>query len=231
MVKYLVYSHGHTDHVGGASAFNGIPKLEVVAPLIVAESIKELENPGILPPTVTFQGEYNFSLGGEKIELKSSAYHSEDTDVYIYLPKQKFLMAVDTIVPGYVPFMDFAYTADLGEYIKSFDDILKYDFNIVLSGHEIVLGSRNDVVDAKEYTLDVRDTVLKAMATMEERFGKIYAAFGKDPNANLAYRSMIESVRGECSAGVIDRWKDKLSVVDVWADSHCEKMFEYLLMH
>ena len=115
VVKYLVYSHGHTDHVGGSSAFNGIENLQVVAPLIVAESIEELENPGILPPTVTFQDEYSFSLGGERVELKSSAYHSEDTDVYIYLPQQNFLMAIDTIVPGYVPFMDFAYTADLGE--------------------------------------------------------------------------------------------------------------------
>ena len=30
--KYLVYSHGHADHVGGASAFGDIQGCEVVAP-------------------------------------------------------------------------------------------------------------------------------------------------------------------------------------------------------
>ena len=140
-------------------------------------------------------------------------------------------MAIDTIVPGYVPFMDFGFTADIGEYLKSFDEILKYDFDVILSGHEILLGNRDDVIVAKDYAFDVRAAVAKAMPTIGERLGKASAAFGKDASGNLVYRSMIESVRGECSAEVIDKWKDKLSVVDVWADSHCELMFEYLLTH
>jgi hypothetical protein len=32
----------------------------------------------------------------------------------------------------------------------------------------------------------------------------------------------IETVRRDCAKQIIDRWKSKLSVVDVWADSHCE---------
>ena len=31
-IKYLVYSHGHADHVGGASVFGDIQGLQVVAP-------------------------------------------------------------------------------------------------------------------------------------------------------------------------------------------------------
>ena len=30
---------------------------------------------------------------------------------------------------------------------------------------------------------------------------------------------------------IIARWKDRLSVVDVWADSHCEAMVLYYIMH
>ena len=59
---------------------------------------------------------------------------------------------------------------------------------------------------------------------------KIFAAHEYE-NANLAYRAAIESVRGECSAEIIDKWKDRLSVVDVWADSHCEEMILYFIMH
>lgn len=228
-IKYLVYSHGHADHVGGASAFSDIQGLQVVAPTEVAESIKEGGNPGILPPTVTFQDQYNFSLGGEKVELKSASFHSEDVDVLIYLPKQKFIMAVDTITPGEAPFMDFGATADVGEYLQFFDEVLKYDFDIVLSGHVSILGNRTDVVEAKEYTFDVRDSVLNGMQTFLERFDKTFVAYEYE-NANLAYRSAIESVRGECSAEIITKWKDRLSVVDVWADSHCEKMVLYYIV-
>ena len=229
-IKYLVYSHGHTDHVGGASAFSDIQDLQVVALLKVAENIKERGNPGILPPTITFQNQYNFSLGGEKVELKSASFHSEDADVFIYLPKQKFIMAVDTITPGEAPFMDFGATVDIGEYLKFFDEVLEYDFDIILSGHVSILGNRADVVEAKEYAFDVRASVLNGMQTFPERFAKTFAAFEYE-NANLAYRSVIEQVRGECSAEIIEKWKDRLSVVDVWADSHCEKMILYYIMH
>ena len=229
-IKYLVYSHGHADHVGGASVFGDIQGLQVVAPTEVAESIKEGGNPSILLPTISFQDQYNFSLGGEKVELKSASFHSEDVDVLIYLPKQKFIMAVDTITPGEAPFMGFGATADIGEYLKFFDEVMMYDFDIILSGHVSILGNRADVVEAKEYAFDVRDSVLNGMQTFLERFEKIFVAHEYE-NANLAYRVAIESVRGECSAEIIDKWKDRLSVVDVWADSHCEEMVLYYIMH
>jgi hypothetical protein len=41
----------------------------------------------------------------------------------------------------------------------------------------------------------------------------------------------MERVRKECATEIIDRWKDKLSVVDVWADSHCETAIVYSIMH
>ena len=229
-IKYLVYSHGHADHVGGASAFSDVQGLQVVAPLEVAESIEEGGNPNILLPTKTFQGQFEFSLGGEKVELRSAAFHSEDADVIIYVPKKRFIMAVDTITPGEAPFMDFGVTSDIGEYINFFDEILLYDFDIILSGHVSILGNRNDVVEAREYVLDVRDTILNAKPTLLERFGTVFEAI-EYSNDNLAYRSAIESVRGECSDAIIDRWKDRLSVVDVWADSHCETMILYYIMH
>ena len=139
-------------------------------------------------------------------------------------------MAVDTITPGEAPFMDFGATADIGEYLKFFDEVMMYDFDIILSGHVSILGNRADVVEAKEYVFDVRASVLNGMQTFLERFDKTFAAY-QYANGNLAYRSAIESVRGECSAEIIDKWKDRLSVVDVWADSHCETVILYFIMH
>ncbi len=229
-IKYLVYSHSHADQFGVASVFSDIQGLQVIAPLKVAESIKEGNNPGILPPTITFQDQYDLSLGGEKVELKTASFHSEDADTLIYLPKEKFIMAVDTITPGEAPFMNFGATSDIGKYLMFFDEVLAYDFDTILSGHVSILGNRNDVIEAKEYAFDVRDAVLNRMPTFLEQFEKYYEAF-EYTNDNLAYRAAIESVRGDCSAEIIEKWKDRLSVVDVWADSHCETMILYFIMH
>lgn len=229
-ITHLVYSHGHTDHVGGAAVFGDVDGLEVVAPAEVAASIAAEGTPTILQPTMTYEDEYELTVGGEVIELKTASFHAEDEDAIIYLPKQKFLMAVDTITTGEVPFMNFGATTDVGEYLNMFDELLAYDFDYLLSGHLSILGNRDDVLKNQAYSLDVQAAVLTRMQTFPQRFGETLAAM-EFSNGNLAYRSTIEQVRGECSAEIIARWQDKLSAVDIWADSHCETMIVYYIMH
>ncbi len=229
-IKYLIYSHGHTDHIGGAAAFKEVEGLKVIAATGVSERLRNENNPAILPPTLSFEETYTLKLGGEKVHLKATSFHDEDTDVIIHLPKQKFVMAVDTITPGEVPFMNFGATSDVGRYLTFFDEILAYDFDYILSGHVSILGTREDVLLAKEYTLDVQRAVLTGM---QDFMGQFYTVFEKFEyqNPNLAYRYVIEDIRGECSAAVIEKWSDQLSVVDVWADSHCQTMILYYIMH
>ena len=229
-IKYLIYSHGHNDHVGGASVFSDVEGLEVVAHAEVAQSISKSGRPGILPPTITFTDQRRLSVGGEEILLTPASFHAEDIDTVVYLPKQKFVIAVDTITPGDVPFMNFGATSDVGAYLTFFDMILEYDFDHILSGHVAILGTREDVHEAKAYAFDVRDTALQSMSTFYERFGTILSQLD-EKNGNLAYRAAIEAVRRDCSSQIIDRWKDRLSVADVYADSHCQTFILYNIMH
>lgn len=229
-IKYLIYSHGHGDHIGGASEFRHIDGLNVIAASGLVETITEQVNRGFLAPTITFEESYDLSLGDEVVELKTASFHSEDVDVIVYLPRQKFVIAVDTITPGEAPFMNFGATADVGRYLRFFDEILKYDFDMILSGHVSILGNRHDVLEAREYAFDVNSAVLRGMETFLERFNTTLETF-EYRNPNLAYRVAIESVRRECSVEVIDSWKDRLSVVDVWADSHCQALILYYIMH
>lgn len=226
----LVYSHDHADHIGGSGVFAEQPGLEVIASKRIAESLASDGTPGVLPATRTFEGGLDLTIGGVEIQLDTAAYHSEDEDVIAYLPAQKFLMAVDTITPGEVPFMNFGATSDFGRYLKIFDRLLDYDFDLLLPGHISFLGNRQDVIDNRDYAYDVRDTVLQEMAGMYPRFEEIYAATGHT-NGNLAYRMTIEAMRDNCAAQVIDRWSTRLSVVDIYADSHCETAILYYIMH
>ena len=229
-IEYLIYSHGHNDHIGGSAVFSDIPGLKIVASAKTAQGIKDTARPGILNPTVTFEDSYKLTLGNQPVELKTAAFHSEHEDVIIYLPKLKFLIAVDTITPGEVPFMNFGATADMGGYLAMFDTLLAYDFKHIMSGHISILGNRNDLILARDYSYDVRDTALKAMADFYGRFEETLAKM-EYQNPNLAYRATIESVRDDCADEIIDRWSDRLSVVDVWADSHCETVVMYSIMH
>ena len=108
--------------------------------------------------------------------------------------------------------------------------ILEYDFDHILSGHLAILGTRDDVTEAKAYAFDVRDTALKGMSTFYDRFGTILSQLD-EKNGNLAYRAAIEAVRRDCSSQIIERWKDRLSVSDVYADSHCQTFILYNIMH
>jgi hypothetical protein len=72
----------------------------------------------------------------------------------------------------------------------------------------------------RDYTYDVRDTVLGEIKTMFPKFEKTYADINYE-NGNIAYRMTIEQMHNACAAQIIDCWSSRLSVVDVYANSHC----------
>jgi hypothetical protein len=148
----------------------------------------------------------------------------------IYLPDQKFLMAVDTITPGEAPFMNFGATSNLQGYMESFETFLSYDFEHFLSGHVSVLGNRQDVETARDYAFDVRDTVGDLWPGFMDRF-MANMELTEFQHGNLAYRMTMEQIRDDCAGQIVDRWEGTLSVVDLWAESHCETVVLHSIMH
>jgi glyoxylase-like metal-dependent hydrolase (beta-lactamase superfamily II) len=229
-ITHFIMSHAHADHNGGGHSFADVEGLTVIAASANAESLASNPLRGVLTPTETFDESLALVLGDVPIDLQIANYHAEDTDVMIHLPEQRFLMAVDTITPGEAPFMNFGATSNVAAYLEGFDTFLGYDFGHFLSGHVSVLGNRDDVLAAQAYTQDVWDTVYGLMpsfhGTMMEAMHLVEFQHG-----NLAYRIAMEQIRDECAAGVIDRWDETLSVVDLWADSHCETVLLHAVMH
>lgn len=76
----------------------------------------------------------------------------------------------------------------------------------------------------------MRDTVYGLMRNFDGLFMEGLQAV-EFQNANLAYRYAMEAIRDDCATQVIDRWDMILSVVDLWADSHCETALLYTMMH
>lgn len=229
-ITHFILSHKHADHNGGGAFFLDIEGLTVIGAQANAKSLEANPLQGVVQPTETFEEQLSLTIGDVPIELATANFHSPDTDVMIYLPEQRFLMAVDTITPGEAPFMNFGATRDVRAYLDGFDTFLGYDFQHFLSGHVSVLGTRDDVEAAQAYTQDVWDTIYGLMPSFGDRMAEALHLV-EFQNGNLAYRMAMEAVRDACAAGIIERWKDELSVVDLWADSHCETVLLHAITH
>jgi glyoxylase-like metal-dependent hydrolase (beta-lactamase superfamily II) len=228
-IKMLVYSHQHKDHIGGSIAFKNIPGLQIVALSTVRDFLVEMKDPNRLIPTITFDSAKTITLGGKTVELTRHNYHSNEGDLFIYVPEAKFLMAVDSVTSGYVPFEDFDLSTNFHEYLKMFDAILAYQFDSFIGGHLTDTGTRKDVEITKEYTNDVYHTVKRIHNGMNEQAfdAEIAKTIGPD-NEFLIFKAFLDTVTRDSVAELEPRWINRLAGVDVWLPSHVRAALIYV---
>jgi glyoxylase-like metal-dependent hydrolase (beta-lactamase superfamily II) len=224
----LVYSHVHVDHIGGAGLLlKSVPNLEIVAEVGTAQFLREQADPNRPPPTRTFKGHETLQLGSMHAELKVGHWHSPEGDLFIYLPDRKLLMAIDALSEGAVPFMELDLTRDMRDYLAVFDQILAYDFDVMVPGHHTNPATRDDVRIAKDYVMDVYDTITRVLS--EDRSALTASAVSKygSENSFAVASVLIDHEANECAKAVKERWITRLEGVDVWAASHCRAALIY----
>ena len=228
-IKMLVYSHIHKDHIGGSAAFKNIKGLQIVALEGVADFLREMNDPDRLVPNVTFKSAKTITLGGKTVELTRHFYHSNEGDLFIYVPQAKFLMAIDCVTSGYAPFMGFDITTNFREYLKVFDELLAYKFDTFVGGHLTDIGTREDVEITKEFTYDVYNTVKRVHNEMDQSAVVAEAAktIGPD-NEFLLFKVLLDRVAHDADAELLARWINRLAGVDVWLDSHVRAALIYV---
>ena len=225
----LVYSHSHLDHISGAAeVVKQVPGIKILAEEGVAEFLREKKDPRRPLPTAIFTGQYTLQLGSASIEMKHGHWHSNEGDLYIYIPAKKVLMAIDTLPPGYAQFQDFDLTADFHDYLAMFDQLLVYDFDVLVGGHLGFPGTRKDVEVARDYTLDVYKTVKRIHDGTDQMkvISQAAAKYGWD-NKMALFRTVLDPMVAQCAQEIEDRWSDRLASVDVYAPSHCHTALIY----
>jgi glyoxylase-like metal-dependent hydrolase (beta-lactamase superfamily II) len=225
----LVYSHSHLDHISGApEVMKQMPNLKILAEQGVADFLREKHDPRRPLPTETFKGQYSLALGSARIEMKHGHWHSNEGDLYIYVPAEKVLVAIDTMPPGFAQFMDFDLTVDFYDYLAMFDQLLAYDFDVLVGGHLGFPGTRNDVQVAKEYTTDVYRTAKRIHDGTDQMkvVSEAAAKYGWD-NKMALFRSVLDPMFDQCAKEIVSRWSDRLGSVDVYARSHCHTALIY----
>ena len=228
-IVQLVYSHAHLDHTAGAGLLvKQVPHLAILAEEGTSAFLREKKDPRRPVPTRAFKDQLTLQLGTMKVELKKGQWHSPEGDLFIYLPGRKFLMAIDTLAAGHVPFMDFDLSTNMHAYLKVFDQLLSYDFDVLVPGHLTYLADRQDVQMTKDYALDVYKTVKRIHDGTDQM--KVMSAAAQKyswDNKFAIFRTLLDGVIEQCAAEVQGRWIDKLAGVDVFGPSHCRAALIY----
>jgi glyoxylase-like metal-dependent hydrolase (beta-lactamase superfamily II) len=172
-IKYVVYSHGHWDHIAGGKPFKDLGATFVshwrTKNLIDKRNPPDLVSPDLV---VTDSGG-KLELGGTTLELLYLGKNHGDNSLVMRLPKEKIIFVVDFLPLSGTQFRIMAdtYLPDQEDTMKK---ILTMDWDRLIPGHPGLggrqIGNKEDVKVDLDYMLDLSAAVKKAT---EE--GKCYA--------------------------------------------------------
>jgi glyoxylase-like metal-dependent hydrolase (beta-lactamase superfamily II) len=223
-VTYIVYSHSHSDHIGGTRSLGGHPV--IIAQEETKRRLLQAHDPDRPLPAVTFAQKYTLKVGAETLELSYGGYGHEPGNIYIYAPDQKVLMVVDVIYPGWMMWRRFALAEDIPGFYKQVDDIEKFDFTTLVAGHVARLGTRADVELQRHFMKDLRDSAGAALKST--RVGEqVSPADSANPWA--VYGNYLDRSAIKCVNDLTPRWSRKLAGFDVFIWDQCYAMEQSLL--
>jgi len=217
-VKYFIYSHHHVDHTGGSAVF-GDDVIRVGHELTAKELLRK-NDPNRPVPTITFSDTYTVKLGNQQVELAYPGLQHSPGNVFIYLPKQKVLMLVDVLYPGWVPFEDFAIAASVPGFFHAFDQAKEYNFKYFQGGHVGRPGTRKEFDTAHEYIIDVQNNTAKALQITQQPI----SFTSKDNPIKEPYvplNTFMEAVSEVCAQITLQDWRHRLKAADLYTKSHC----------
>jgi len=165
------------------------------------EYFDELKTMQVTLPTLTFDRSLILHDKARTVEILWLGKAHTDGDVFVYLPKEKFIATGDAL-HGWTPFLNDGYPYD---WVRSLDAAEKLDFDYVLGGHGDVMRGKDKFELWKQYFTDLMAETAEVFAqgaTLDEARKQVlpklelkYAAkfpptFSKDAIANIekAYR-------------------------------------------
>jgi glyoxylase-like metal-dependent hydrolase (beta-lactamase superfamily II) len=219
-VKYLVYSHAHRDHIGAAHIFQ--PGIEIIAEKNTADILATANDTERPVPTTSFVDNTTLTIGNKTLQLAYPGQYHQRGNIFIYNPEQKVLMAVDQLAPGEVPWKHLSATPEVPALMRSYDQVLGYDFDVYVPGHGNV-GTKDDINLQKEYVTDLKNNSQFAISNVN--FTQVTENIDKQNNAAVT-EAYFNALTNMCAGKTEEKWDGRLQGVGVWTDEHCEKMIQ-----
>lgn len=155
-VKYVVYTHGHADHISGGQVFQKDGAI-VVANQRALEPIVGEKIPTAVPDRV-FDNDMKIVLGGETVLLHRVAPSHSDSMIMVMFPKYRALQCTDVCESKTMPyndFLDFYYPG----WIETLDWVAQQDVDIIDVGHYSP-ATKADQAALRSYMVDLHQQVL-----------------------------------------------------------------------
>jgi glyoxylase-like metal-dependent hydrolase (beta-lactamase superfamily II) len=227
-VRYFVYSHAHKDHVGAANIFPD--NTTYIAQEETAKLLRQANDSNRPLPNITFTDRFEIRVGNEPVlELAYHGVNHEAGNIYIYAPKQKALMFVDVVYPGWVPFDRLGGSENVTGFMATPGEITaNYKVDKFIGGHLTRIGTMKDIVTQKEFISDLKATAQQVLRNVS--FGDIAKAVGPTNPGNpwAITNSYLEVMTKQCTMQLADKWKDRLGGVDIYLDDNCAAMLKSL---
>jgi len=166
-VRYVVYSHHHSDHITGGRMF--ADEATFVSHSAARQPIVDAADPSTPVPILTFTDRMFIDLGGKHVELIYTGKNHSDNSLVVLLPQNKLLFAVD-----FIPVETVAYRTMRSDYpddwIESLKRVEQLEFDTLVPGHGKI-GRKEHVRLFRGYLEDLRAAVvdqIKKGAGLEE---------------------------------------------------------------
>lgn len=222
-ITHLVYSHSHIDHIGGTKLLGPVPT--IIAQEETKNLLVEAADPQRPLPTITFKDKYVLKAGSQTLELSYHGYGHEPGNIFIYAPKQKVLMVVDTVFPGWMPWRRMALAQNMRGLYRIVDEINQVDFTKFVGGHVARWGTKADVQTQIEFMDDLKSAAATALKTTK---------FGEEMNPKdmgnpwAGFDNYIDRVANQCMNTLEPKWRDRLAGYDAFIWDQCYAMEQSL---
>jgi glyoxylase-like metal-dependent hydrolase (beta-lactamase superfamily II) len=214
-VTHLIYSHAHADHIGSAHllARDGPT---IIAHELTAKFIEEARDDRRPLPTETFSGTRSeLTIDGARLILEYKGDWHQPGNLFIYLPEQKILTAIDSFTVKNAPFFRLLFAPHVPTYFDAMDQMLEYDFETVVSGHMALFGTPEDVQANREYIRDLRTCAAEALRTVDLR--QAAAAAGvPDNNKQARLKVWMDAVVARAAELMPTSWDKRLGGTDIF---------------
>ena len=135
---------------------------QVANSLAYLEQVKEIR---VTPPTVTLDRKMTLFRGGREIQLLYFGRGHTDTDVVVFLPKEKIVCTGD-LMESVISYMGDAY---VDEWPATLDRLMTLDFDTVMPGHGVVFKGKAHIEAFQRYLRDVLKQAHRAEEGRESR--------------------------------------------------------------
>ena len=212
-IRFVINTHHHSDHAGGNPVFARLATIYAqknVRGRILAgyQSSKEKLDfdPMKAAPTVTYDGELIFHLGGEEIHLYHPARAHTDGDTIVHFKNANIAHWGDTFINNWVPVLDVGGGASSLEWLQFIDRGIQLvgENATMVPGHGAI-GKVDDVRRFRAYFTNMQANVRKAIAagkTREQAMDEITVpAYANLPGGAARIRMNVAAIYDELKGG------------------------------